>query len=175
MEVNLEGSKKDWPSLSSDLPPEEISGACPPSCRGGCLSEAVMDPSLLGLHPAEQHHGARGCTNAKVAFSQPRSVSPEGGGTAWGVIQCGGAVFIASKVCFARANASHPSFSFPDRAAIHFSPLLLSRGWEKHAEIVLVAPCHPCCGSQHPPRCFLPLQRCSQHPCTCHWGKRDFS
>ena len=81
----MEGSKKEWLSLSSDLPPEEISGACPPSCRGGCFSEAVMDPSSLGLDPAEQHHGTHGCTNAKKAYSWPKSVLPEQGGIARGV------------------------------------------------------------------------------------------
>lgn len=44
-----------------------------------------MDPSSLGLDPAEQHHDAHGCTNAKKECSQPRSVLPEQGGIARGV------------------------------------------------------------------------------------------
>lgn len=44
-----------------------------------------MDPSSLGLDPAEQHLDAHGCTNAKKACSQPRSVLPEQGGIARGV------------------------------------------------------------------------------------------
>lgn len=93
----MEGSKKEWLSLSSDLCPEEISEACPPSCHGGCFCEAVPDPSSLGLDPAEQHHGPHGCTNAQAAFLRPRSLLPERGGIAKAVIRCGRAVLIASK------------------------------------------------------------------------------
>lgn len=96
MEVNTEGSRKEWLSLSPDLPPEEISGACPPPCHGGSLPEAVMNPSSLGPGPTEQHHGVPSCTNAMKGFAWTRPVLPERGGIARAVILCGRAILYAT-------------------------------------------------------------------------------